>query len=148
MGMFEMGNMFGWFGRRKEELLQFADNRAAFEYACANLPNRILLEAVIPALVEEEGRRGRDGERTFLITIAGKGGGQRLWTCTLAEAVDWPAVGDFVGFRVVTIAEDLADEPTPIGYIAAVLEPLLVGGKYWKIARNLTPDNIKQAFRL
>ncbi|NJD92027.1 MAG: hypothetical protein FIA91_11050 [Geobacter sp.] len=138
--------MFGWFGK-KDERLEFADNRAAFEYACANLPNRILLEAVIPALVEEEGRRGRDGERTFLVTLAAGNGGRQLWTCTLAEAVDWPVVGDFVGFRVVTIAEDLADEPTPIGYIAAVLAPLLVGGKYWKIARNLTPDNIKQTFR-
>jgi hypothetical protein len=138
--------MFGWFGK-KEERLEFADNRAAFEYACAKLPNRILLEAVIPALVEEEGRRGRDGERTFLVTLAAGNGGRQLWTCTLAEAVDWPAVGDLVGFRVVTIAEDLADEPTPIGYIAAVLAPLLVGGKYWKVARNLTPENIKQTFR-
>lgn len=139
--------MFGWFGKKNKELLEFADNRAAFAYACANLPNRVLLEAVIPALVEGEGQRGHDGERTFLITLAGSSGGQKLWTCTLAEAVDWPSIGDFVGFRVVTIAEDLADDPIPIGYIAAVLEPQLVGGKCWKIARNLTPDNIRHAIR-
>ncbi len=55
--------MFGWFRKKEEALLEFADNRAAFEYACMHLPNRILLEAVIPAIVEEEGQRGRDGER-------------------------------------------------------------------------------------
>ncbi|HZV81348.1 MAG TPA: hypothetical protein VFF53_04180 [Geobacteraceae bacterium] len=139
--------MFGWFRKREEPLQEFADNREAFEYACAHLPNRILLEAVIPAIVEEEGRRGRDGERFFSIRLAAPNGGRELWACTLAEATGWPEIGDLVGFRIVTIAEDIAPDPTPIGYIAYVLAPVLAAGKRWQIARNLTPANIKQAVR-
>lgn len=139
--------MFGWFRKKEESLQEFADNRAAFEYACMHLPNRILLEAVIPAIVEEEGRRGRDGERCFSIRLAAPDGGREIWACTLAEATDWPEIGDLVGFRVVTIAEDLAPEPTPIGYISSVLAPVLADGKRWRIARNLTPTNIKQTVR-
>lgn len=139
--------MFGWFRKKEESQLEFADNRAAFEYACAHLPNRILIEAVIPALVEKEGRRGRDGERFFSIRLAGPDGGQESWACTLAEATDWPAVGDLVGFRIVTIAEDIAPEPAPIGYISSVLAPVLVGGKGWRISRNLTPPDIKPTIR-
>lgn len=139
--------MFGWFNKKKDPLLEFSDNRAAFDYACLHLPNRILLEAVIPAIVEEEGRRGHDGERFFSIRLASSTGGHELWACTLAEAVDWPDVGDLVGFRVVTIAEDLAPDAAPIGYISAVLAPVLVDGKWWRIARNLTPANIKPTVR-
>jgi len=139
--------VFDWFRKKEGTLLEFADNRAAFEYACTQLPIRILLEAVIPANVEEEGRRGRDGERFFRVTLAGPNGGHELWTCTLAEAVDWPSVGDLVGFRIVTLAEDIAPNPAPIGYISSVLAPALVGGKWWRIARNLTPENIKQTIR-
>lgn len=139
--------MFGWFRKKEEPLQEFADSRAAFEYACTHLPNRILLEAEIPALVEEEGRRGRDGERCFSIRLAGPDGGREIWACTLAEATDWPEIGDLVGFRVVTIAEDIAPDATPIGYISCVLAPLLAEGKRWRIARNLTPANIKHAVR-
>jgi hypothetical protein len=139
--------MFDWFWKKEEALLEFADNRAAFEYACTHLPNRILLEAVIPALVEEEGQRGRDGERFFSIRLAGTDGGRELWACTLAEATDWPAIGDLVGFRVVTFADDIAPDPAPIGYISSVLAPVLVGRKGWRIARNLTPTDIKQTIR-
>jgi len=139
--------MFGWFRKKEVATLEFADNRAAFEYACTQLPNRILLEAVIPAIVEGEGRRGSDGERFFSIRLAGPNGGHELWACTLAEADDWPTVGDLVGFRVVTIAEDIAPDAAPIGYISSVLAPVLVDRKWWRIARNLTPANIKQAVR-
>jgi len=139
--------VFGWFRKKEESLLEFADNRAAFDYACTHLPNRILLEAVIPAIVEEEGRRGSDGERYFSIRLAAPDGGREVWACTLAEATDWPEIGDLVGFRIVTIAEDLAPDPTPIGYISSVLAPVLAEGKRWRIARNLTPANIKQAVR-
>jgi hypothetical protein len=139
--------MFDWFRKKEETLLEFADNRAAFEYACVHLPNRILLEAVIPAIVEEEGKHGRDGERFFSIRLAGPDGGRELWACTLAEATDWPNIGDLVGFRVVTIAEDIAPDPAPIGYISAVLAPVLVGRKGWRIARNLTPTDIKPTIR-
>lgn len=137
--------MFDWLWK-KEAPLTFPDNRAAFDYACNHLSNPILLEAMLPAMVEEEGRRGRDGERQFRIRLAGPGGGTELWTCTLAEATDWPMVGDLVGFRVVTIPEDLPGS-LPVGYIAAALAPVYVGGKGWRIARNLTPDNIKQTLR-
>ena len=139
--------MFGWFRKREETPLVFTDNRAAFEHACTHLPNRILLEAVIPAIVEEEGRRGRDGERFFRIRLAGPDGGRELWACTLAEATDWPGIGDLVGFRVVTIAEDIAPETSPVGYIAYVFAPELAGRKGWRIARNLTPANIKPTVR-
>ena len=139
--------MFGWFRKKEEALLEFADNRAAFDYACSHLPNSILLEAVIPAIVEEEGRRGNDGERFFSIRLAGPDGGRALWACTLAEATDWPKIGDLVGFRVVTFAEDISPDPEPIGYISSLLAPVLVGRKGWRIARNLTPTDIKQAMR-
>jgi hypothetical protein len=139
--------VFDWFRKKEASLLEFADNRSAFEYACAHMKNRVLLEAVIPAIVEGEGRRGSDGERYFSIRIAGANGGRELWACTLAEANDWPNVGDLVGFRVVTIAEDIAPDSAPIGYISAVLAPVLVDRKWWRIARNLTPANIKQAIR-
>lgn len=139
--------MFGWFKKQEETVQEFPDNRAAFDHACAHQPNRILLEAMIPAIVEEEGRRGRDGERCFRVTLAGPDGGRDVWTCTLAEANDAPDKGDFVGFRVVSIAEDIAPDAMPIGYISCVLAPVLVNGKGWRIARNLTPKNIKQAIR-
>ena len=139
--------MFGWFRKKEEPLQEFADNRAAFDYACTHLPNRILLEAEIPALVEEEGRRGSDGERYFSIRLAGPGGGREIWACTLAGAPGWPEIGDLVGFRVVTIAENLTPEPTPVGYIANVLAPVLAAGNRWRIARKLTPANLKPIIR-
>jgi hypothetical protein len=139
--------MFDWFRKKAEEPLVFTDNRAAFEHACTHLPNRILIEAVLPAIVEEEGRRGRDGERFFRIILAGPAGGRELWACTLAEATDWPEIGDLVGFRVVTLADDMAPDQTPVGYIACVFAPVLAGRKGWQIARNLTPANIRQAIR-
>lgn len=139
--------MFDWFRKKDSAPLEFADNRAAFDYACSHLPNRILLEAVLPAIVEEEGRRGHDGERFYRIRLAAANGGRDLWTSTVAEAVDWPCVGDLVGFRVVMIAEDIAPEAAPIGFITAVLAPVLVEGKRWKVARNLTPANIRTAIR-
>jgi hypothetical protein len=124
--------MFGWIRKKEHAVREFTDNNAAFAYACTELPNRILLEAVIPALVEAEGQRGRDGERNFRVRLAGSTGGREIWACTLAEATDWPEIGDLVGFRVVTIAEDLAPEPTPIGYIACVLAPVLVDRHGWR----------------
>jgi hypothetical protein len=138
--------IFDWF--RKDEPPQvFADNREAFDYACEYLPNRVLIEAVIPALVEEEGKRGPDGEHMFLIRLAGPGGGRELWAPTLAEATEWPLVGDLVGFRVVTIADDLPPELAVIGYIACTFAPVLAGRKGWRVAKNLTPDTIKPTVR-
>lgn len=133
--------------RKDEPPLEFADNRAAFAYACEHLPNRVLIEAVIPALVLEEGKRGRDGEHMFRIRLAGPDGGREIWAPTLAESTEWPQIGDLVGFRVVTIADDLPPELAVIGYIAYTFAPLLAGRKGWRIAKNLTPDNIKPTVR-
>lgn len=138
--------MFGWFRKKEETLQEFPDNRTAFEYACENQQNRILLEAVIPALVEEDAGRTSSGERAFKVRLAARNGGRPFRASTLAEATDWPEVGDFVGFRIVQVMDDFAPD-MPIGYISCVLQPVLVGGKGWRIARNLTPKNIKQAIR-
>jgi hypothetical protein len=139
--------MFGWFRKKEAIPLVFPDNHAAFEYACSYLPNRILLEAVLPAIVEDEGDCGHDGERVFRIRLAGPVGGRDLWAASLVEATDWPEIGDQVGFRIVTIAEDITPEGLPVGYIACVFAPVQAGRKGWKIARNLPPANIKQALR-
>ena len=133
--------------RKDDQRREFADNREAFAYACAHLPNRVLIEAVIPALVEEEGKPGRDGEQMFRIRLAGPGGGRELWAGTLAEATEWPQAGDLVGFRVVMLADDLPPELGVIGYIAFVFAPVLAGRKGWRIAKNLTPKNIKPTVR-
>ncbi len=139
--------MFGWLKKKKPEVHVFDDNRAALDYACAHLKNRLLVEALIPALVEERGRTGEEGERYFRLRLAGEGGGRELWACTLKEATDCPEVGDLVGFKVVKVASDLPDEANVLGFIAVKLEPVLVAGKGWKIAQSYTPLNIKPTVR-
>ncbi len=138
--------MLGWF-KRKLPPLVFADNRAAFDYACEQFDNRLLIEALIPALVEERGRTGAEGERYFRLRLAGKGGGREVWACTLKEAVDWPEVGDLVGFRVVMIADDLPEEMNVIGFVAVKLEPVFVPGKGLRVLKSYTPKNIKPTVR-
>lgn len=139
--------MFGWFKKEKGEPLVFEDNRAAFQYACEHLENRILLEAVVPALVEEPGEPGEEGERYFLLRLAGRGGGRSMWACTLKEAADYPAVGDFVGFKVVKVASDLPEEANVIGFIAYLFEPVYAPGKGWRVANSYIPKNIKPTLR-
>jgi hypothetical protein len=138
--------MLGWF-KRKKPPLDFPDNQAAFDYACEHFDNRVLIEALIPALVEEQGRNGNEGERYFRIRLAAKGGGRSLWACTLKEAVDWPQVGDLVGFRVVMVADDLPEEMNVIGFIAVKLQPVCVPGKGLRVAKSYTPKNIKPTVR-
>lgn len=139
--------MFNWF-RKNEKTLEFADNAAAFAHACL-IGYQPRIDALIPALVEEAGARGRDGERTFLITLAGPHGATgRFWSCTLKEAQSHPEAGDLVGFRIVMIASDLPEDANLIGYIACRLERVLVVGKGWAVAQSYTPDNIKRALRL
>ncbi len=140
--------MFGWLKRKPAPPLVFADNREAFDYACRHLDNRLLLNALIPALVEEEGRRGSEGEHNFLLRVADREGGRRLWAPTLKEARAFPEVGDLVGFRVVTIASDLPADANVIGYVAVGLEPVYVPGRGWRIAANYTPANIKPELHL
>lgn len=139
--------MFDWFRKKSAEKLEFADNAAAFAHACT-LNYVPLLEALIPALVEKEGSRGRDGEHTFLIRLAGEQGDTTFWSCTLKEAPAYPEAGDLVGFRIVTIASDLPYDASLIGYLACRLEPTFIPGKGWAIAQSYIPANIKRALRL
>src|SRR6266567_473477 len=121
--------MFNWF-RKKDERLEFPDNQAAFAHACT-LGYTPLIGGLIPALVEEEGGLGRDGERTYLIRLAESDGARKFWSSTLKESQSYPREGDFVGFRIVTIASDLPVHASLIGYIACRLERVLVLGKGW-----------------
>jgi hypothetical protein len=138
--------MFDWF-RKKKEVLEFPDAAAAFAEAC-RIGYEPLVDALIPALVEEEGEPGPDRERSFLVRLATPHFAVQLWTCTLKESAAYPRVGDFVGFRVVTVASDLPEPANLIGYIACALQPVLVLGRGWRVARSYTPGNIKQAIRL
>lgn len=139
--------MFGWLRKKDKEPLVFESNVAAFDYACRQLPNAILLEADIPALVEEKGEVGQEGEHYFRLRLADKSGGREIWGCTLKEATDYPEVGDFVGFRIVKIASDLPEGMNIIGFISVKLAPILVEKKGWKIDRSFTPKNIKPVVR-
>ena len=58
-----------------------------------------------------------------------------------------PRSGDLVGFRVVRYDPDLAEGLDLLGYIAFGFEPVFVPGKGWRIARNYTPENIRQTVR-
>lgn len=137
--------MFNWF-RKKREPLQFPDNAAAFAHACS-IGYTPLIGGLVPALVEEAGGMNRDGERSYLISLAGPQGVMKLWSSTLKGAPGYPDEGDFVGFKIVTIASDLPEPANLIGYIACRLERVLVPGKGWAVAQNFTPDNIKPDFR-
>ena len=139
--------MLNWFWKKEKKVLEFPDNGSAFAHACA-VGYTPLIGGLIPALVEEEGERGRDGERTFLIRLAGQQSESEFWSCTLKETLGHPKPGDFVGFRVFMIAEDLPEPVNLIGFIACRLERVFVEGKGWVVAQNYTPKNIKQAIRL
>lgn len=134
--------MFGWFRKKEEEELHFPDNPAAFAHACA-LGYPPLLNAVIPAFVEDEGRRGPEGEHCYRIRLACGNSGREIWGCTMADAPGFPEIGDFVGYRIVKIASELPDDASLIGYIACKLEPVLVEKKGWRIAVSYTPANLK-----
>lgn len=135
--------MFGWFTRKAPEPLVFSDNLEAFAYACGRAENRLLVNALIPALIEERGRTGEEGERYFRLRLATDTGEKRVWACTLKEATDFPEIGEFVGFRVVKIASDLPADVNLIGYVACKLRPEYVKSKGWRIASSYTPADIK-----
>ncbi|MBJ6725627.1 hypothetical protein [Geomesophilobacter sediminis] len=139
--------MFSWLKKKKGPVLSFADNEAAFAHACG-IGYRHLLGAVVPALIREDGGRGNDGEHLFLISLAGVGGGMNFWSCTLKEATTYPRPGDLVGFRIVTIASDLPQEASLIGYIACKLEPVFVPHKGWVVSQSYTPTDLKPALHL
>ncbi len=139
--------MFGWLKRKDTPPQVFPDNQSAFDHACQHLANELLLEAILPALVLDRGEPGDEGERYFLLRLAGKGGGFEHWGCTLKEADDYPAIGDLIGFRIIKIAPDLPEGMNIIGYIACKLAPVLAGNKGWVVEKSFTPANIKPTIR-
>lgn len=139
--------MFGWFRGKKETVLQFPDNESAFAHAC-KVGYRLLLDARIPALVLEEGRRGGEGEHWYLLHIAGPEGAREIWGPTLPHAPAYPAVGDLVAFRIVRFATELPDHANLIGYVDCRLDPVLNSAKGWRIATSFRPDTIKPELHL
>lgn len=139
--------MFDWFHRKEDEVLQFPDNVSAFAHACT-LPYQLLLNARIPALVLEEGRRGAEGEHWYRLKLACQGGTLDLWGPTLSEAPAHPDVGDLVAFRIVRFATELPDDASLVGYIDCLLEPVLNGRKGWRVAESYRPDNLKPELHL
>jgi hypothetical protein len=111
------------------------------------LENRILLEALLPALVIEQGKTGAEGEHYFLLQLAGKDGGRQIWASTLKEATNYPLPGDLVGYRVVRHEPDMPSGLDLLGYIACGLEPEYLPVKGWRISRNYTPVNIRPPVR-
>jgi hypothetical protein len=139
--------MFGWLRRKDATVLQFPDNASAFAHACT-VPYPLLINAQIPALVVEEGKRGREGEHCYLLHLAGPQGGRNIWGCTMPHAPEYPVVGDFVLYRIVRIATELPEDASLIGYIASRLEPVLVGGNKWRISTSFTPADLKPELHL
>ena len=139
--------MFDWFREKEETLTQFPDNEAAFAHACS-LGYALLINAKIPALVVEEGRRGVDGEHWYRLNLASQEGTLGIWGPTLSEAPAYPEVGDLVAFRIVRIATELPDDASLIGYIDCRLKPVLNSRKGWHIATSFKPDNLKPELHL
>ena len=139
--------MFDWLRRKEEELTQFPDNESAFAHACT-LRYPLLLNARIPALVMEEGRRGEEGEHWFLLRLAGQEGVLDIWGPTMPEAPAYPHVGDLVAFRIVRFATELPDDASLIGYIESRLDPVLNSRKGWHIATSFRPGNLKPELHL
>jgi hypothetical protein len=139
--------MFDWFRNREETVMEFADSESAFAHACT-LRYPLLINACIPALVMEEGRRGVDDERWFRLHLASEKGMLDIWAPTLSRAPAYPATGELVGFRIVRIATELPDDASLIGYIDCRLEPVLNSRKGWHIAASFKPDNLKPELHL
>ena len=109
---------------------------------------RCFLDARIPALVVEEGRRGVEGEHWFRMYLASREGDFDIWAPTLAEAPEYPEVGDFVAFRIVRFATELPEHASLIGYIDCRLKPVLNSRKGWHISSTFRPDNLKPELHL
>lgn len=139
--------MFGWFEKKDELPSVFPDNETAFAHACT-LGYVPLINARIPALVMEEGRRGSEGEHFYRLHLAANKSFLNVWGCTLAEAPAFPEVGDLVSFCIVRIATELPESASLIGYIACGLEPVLKGKKGWLVRTSYTPSNLKPELHL
>lgn len=138
--------MFDWL-RKEGKVHEFACVDDAFSFACAGLDPKLLIEAVVPALVLEKGHEESDGGKCFRLKLAGKVNCREIWGCTLGGAGGAPEPGDLVGFRIVSIAEDVPEDMGIIGYIAMKLEPVYVERRGWRIAKSYTPENIKKPIR-
>jgi len=139
--------MFDWLRGKEETETRFPDNESAFVHACS-LRYPLLLNARIPALVIEEGRRGEEGEHWFLLHLAGGDGVLEIWSPTLPDAPAYPDVGDLVVFRIVRIATELPEDASLIGYIESRLEPVLNSRKGWHISKSFKPGNLKPELHL
>lgn len=139
--------MFEWLRRKSGEVLQFSDNESAFAHACT-LSYQLLINARIPALVIEEGRRGADGEHWYRLKLARQGGALEIWGPTLPAAPAHPEVGDLVAFNIVRIVAEFPEESSLIGYIDCRLEPVLNGSKGWLVAASFRPDTLKPELHL
>ena len=139
--------MFGWFRRKEESLTQFPDNATAFAYACSPGYD-LLINANIPALVIEEGRRGADGEHWYRLHLAIRDGVLDFWGPTLPAAPAYPQVSDLVAFRIVRIATELPQDASLVGYIDCRLEPVLNSRRGWQVATSFRPDNLKPELHL
>lgn len=139
--------MFDWFRHKEEVVTQFNDNDSAFAHA-RTIGYPLLLGALIPALVMEEGRCGADGERWYYLDLASQDGPLKIWGATLPHAPAYPEIGDLVAFRIVRFATELPDHASLIGFIDCRLEPVLNGIKGWRIAASFRTDNIKPAIHL
>jgi hypothetical protein len=139
--------MFDWFRGKEETLTQFPDNASAFAHACS-VGYALLINANIPALVIEEGRRGVDGEHWYRLHLASREGALDIWAPTLSGAPAYPQVGDLVVFRIVRFATELPEDASLVGYIDSRLEPVLNGRKGWRIAASFRPDNLKPELHL
>jgi hypothetical protein len=139
--------MFDWFRGKEETLTRFPDNESAFAHACA--PGyALLINARIPALVIEEGRRGADGEHWYRLHLATRDGALDIWGPTLSDAPACPRAGDLVAFRIVRFATELPEDASLVGYIDCRLEPVLNSRKGWQVAASFRPDNLKPELHL
>jgi hypothetical protein len=139
-------NLFGFFKKKDDPPIKFEDTGAAFRYACENAPE-ILIEAVIPAIVEEQGRIGSEGERYFRVCLATTGGGISIWAPTLPEAPALPEPGELVGVRIVMLLDNAPPDERIVGYVESLLQPVFVPGRGWSINRKITPPHMKPTIR-
>ena len=125
----------------------FPDAAGAWLWACENLKNEFLVEAVIPGIVigPETGTAG--GGNCFRLRLSSRQGGRDFVACLLPGAAGAPEPGDLVSFRIVRIADDLPEEIGVIGYIEARLAPVYAARRGWKVLHSYVPKNLKPQIR-
>ena len=139
--------LFGFLKKKNLLAKEFDTLEAAFRFACEQAGPEILIESLVPALVEERGTPGEAGEPYFRIRVATRDGGMPIWAPVLPNAPAYPEPGDLVGFRVVMLVDDAPADGRIVGYLESILQPAFVPGKGWRIARRLMPPHIKPTIR-